>query len=206
MSNNLDANTMVVYARRRNGTLKLLDAALSTGGKGAEINVGMGFDPLFSANSVVITPDNKFVLAVNAGSSSVSVLEVQPDFSLLLVHVQPVAGLGPTSIAVSGNLVYVSSPDADGQFDDVFSQKGVLTGSVCLVAENCNLFQKVRDYSLSAQPPSSSRLIAALWLSLTCFLASMLFERALSTKSWSSVWTSSATSARLRCLQQPQPS
>ncbi|KAI0561402.1 WD40/YVTN repeat-like containing protein [Gracilaria domingensis] len=128
MSNNVDENTLVVYARRRDGTLQLLDPALKTGGKGAVLNFGMGSDPLFSSFSVVITSDYRFVMAVNAGSSSVSVFRVQPDFSLRLVHVQPVPGLGPNSIAVSGNLVYVASPDADGTFDAIPAQEGALTG------------------------------------------------------------------------------
>ncbi|CAN8063549.1 unnamed protein product [Agarophyton chilense] len=128
MSNNLTENTIVVYARRRNGTLQLLNPGVKTGGKGAIINFNMGFDPLFSAFSVNITPDYKYILAVNAGSSSVSVFKILPDFSIRLVHVQPVPGFGPNSVAISGNLVYVASVDADGTFDDVPSQKGLLSG------------------------------------------------------------------------------
>ncbi|KAI0558151.1 Cytochrome cd1-nitrite reductase-like protein [Gracilaria domingensis] len=130
MSNNVTANTIVVYARRPDGTIQLLDPGLRTGGKGAVLNLGAGFDPLFSAFSVVITSDNRFVLAVNAGSSSVSVFRVLPDFSLRLVHVEPVPGFGPNTIAVSGNIVYVASSDADGEFESVSSQKGALFGFV----------------------------------------------------------------------------
>ncbi|KAI0560853.1 Lactonase [Gracilaria domingensis] len=119
---------MVVYARRRNGTLKLLNPALKTGGKGAILRDDVGADPLISAFSVIITPNYRFVLAVNAGSQSVSVFKVLRDFSLRLVHVQPVPGLGPNSIAISGNLVYVASVETDGTFDDFFSQTGVLSG------------------------------------------------------------------------------
>eukprot|EP00178_Gracilaria_changii_P019332 TRINITY_DN56100_c0_g1_i1.p1 TRINITY_DN56100_c0_g1~~TRINITY_DN56100_c0_g1_i1.p1 ORF type:complete len:434 (+),score=59.71 TRINITY_DN56100_c0_g1_i1:184-1485(+) len=128
MSNNVEENTLVVYARRANGTLELLDPAIKTGGKGAILNLGGGADPLFSAFSVVMTPDFRFVMAVNAGSSSVSVFRVLPNFSLRLVHVQPIEGFGPNSIAITGNLVYVTSTDADGEFEDVFSQKGALSG------------------------------------------------------------------------------
>ncbi|KAI0561390.1 WD40/YVTN repeat-like containing protein [Gracilaria domingensis] len=128
MSNNVTENTIVVYARRPDGTIKLLEPALKTGGKGAVLSLTSPFDPLFSAFPLFITSDKKFVLAVNAGSSSVSVFRVLPDFSLLLVNVRTVAGFGPVSIAVSDDVVYVASIDADGEFDDVFSQKGVLSG------------------------------------------------------------------------------
>ncbi|KAI0562379.1 Cytochrome cd1-nitrite reductase-like protein [Gracilaria domingensis] len=119
---------MVVYARRSNGTLVLLDPALKTGGTGATFPPSMGTNPLFSAFSVVITDDNRFVLAVNAGSSSVSVFKVLRDFSLRLVHVQPVDAFAPSSIAIKGRLVYVASADADGEFDDPFFLEGVLEG------------------------------------------------------------------------------
>ncbi|KAI0560547.1 Nitrous oxide reductase [Gracilaria domingensis] len=130
MSNGVTENTIIVYARRPDGTVQLLDPALKTGGKGAVLSLTSPFDPLFSAFSLVITSDYRFVMAVNAGSSSVSVFRILPDFSLLLVHVRTVAGFGPVSIAVSGNVVYVASIDSDGEFDDVFSQRGVLSGFV----------------------------------------------------------------------------
>ncbi|KAI0565750.1 Nitrous oxide reductase [Gracilaria domingensis] len=132
MSNDIDENTIVTYARRPNGTLQLIDAGVKTGGKGAVVNFLPDSDTLFSSFALVITSDNRFVLAVNAGSNSVSVLRVQPDFSLRLVHVQPVLGFGPISVAVSGRMVYVVSVDGDGEFDSPMAQEGVLSGFILL--------------------------------------------------------------------------
>lgn len=128
MSNNVTENTLVVYARRADGTLALLDNALKTGGRGAVLSTGTsGSDPLISAFSVIII-NQRFVLAVNAGSNSVSVFQILPDFNLELKSVRPVPGFGPVSIAYTGNLVYVATADDDGEFDAPTEQKGILSG------------------------------------------------------------------------------
>eukprot|EP00177_Eucheuma_denticulatum_P006210 GFKZ01011326.1.p1 GENE.GFKZ01011326.1~~GFKZ01011326.1.p1 ORF type:complete len:432 (+),score=46.13 GFKZ01011326.1:218-1513(+) len=128
MSNNVTENTLVVYARRPDGTLSLLDNALRTGGRGAVLSTGTsGSDPLISAFSVIII-NQRFVLVVNAGSNSVSVFEILPDFNLELKSVRQVPGFGPVSIAYTGNLVYVATADDDGEFDAPTEQKGVLSG------------------------------------------------------------------------------
>ncbi|KAI0557867.1 WD40/YVTN repeat-like containing protein [Gracilaria domingensis] len=130
MSNDVTENTIVTYARRPDGTLQLLDPAVKTGGKGAVISFLPDTDTLSSTFALAITSDYRFVLAVNAGSNSVSVFKVMPDFNLRLVHVQHIFGFGPLSIAVSGKFVYVASVDADGKFDSPKSQEGVLSGFI----------------------------------------------------------------------------
>lgn len=127
MTNDFDQNSILAYARRPNGTLSFL-GSFKTGGKGAELGNNDGVDPLVSAYSVVLTPDYRFLLAVNAGSNSVSVFKVLPDFKLHLSSIQRVAGMGPVSIAYSQNIVYVASADADGKFEGGNDQKGVLSG------------------------------------------------------------------------------
>jgi len=89
---------------------------------------GEGLDPLISANSVIITEDREHILAVNAGSNTVSVFKINPDFSLRLTDIERVYGVGPNSIAYSNGLVYVSTIDADGQFAGEPDQEGALTG------------------------------------------------------------------------------
>ncbi|KAI0565595.1 WD40/YVTN repeat-like containing protein [Gracilaria domingensis] len=182
MSNNVTENTLVVYARRRNGTLKLLDPALRTGGKGAILRDDVGVDPLISAFSVIITPDYRFVLAVNAGSQSVSVFKVLRDFSLRLVHVQPVPGFGPNSIAVSGNLVYVASIEMDGTFDDLLSQTGVLSGF--RLSATGKLFPILgsqrqltsRPAAIQISPDHRSLVVSNVLSSLTAFGTGILEE------------------------------
>lgn len=127
MSNNITANSLVVYARRRDGTLVLLNIAQLSGGKGGILNAGSGVNPLISQFSVILTPNRRFVLVVNAGSNTVSVLRILSNFDLQLVSITRVVGTGPVSIAIRANLIYVASTDADGKFDAISEQKGILS-------------------------------------------------------------------------------
>ena len=127
MTNDFETNSIVSYGRNDDGTLELINTVL-TGGKGAAFDGGEGLDPLISAYSLIITDDREHVIAVNAGSNTVSVFKVNDDFSLRLTDVQQVYGVGPNSVAYHNGLVYVSSIDADGQFAGEPDQEGNLTG------------------------------------------------------------------------------
>ena len=127
MSNDFDSNTIVAYGRDGDGMLTLI-GEFPTGGRGANFDGGEGLDPLISAYALITARNNRFVLAVNAGSNTVSALRVNPDYSLTPTSRVAVAGVGPNSIAVHGNLVYVSSIDADGVFTGEPDQEGALTG------------------------------------------------------------------------------
>ena len=108
-------NTVVAYGQAADGTLTLL-GTYPTGGNGGDFDGGEGLDPLISAYAITKTLDNRFVLAVNAGSSSVTAMKVNADFSLTVTDTEGTQDLGPNSIAfkpssmpgVSG-LVYVSN-------------------------------------------------------------------------------------------------
>lgn len=68
MSNQPSGNSVLVYTRAANGTLTYA-ATYQTGGKGA----GTGADPLGSQGALML--DSGFLLAVNAGSNDVSLLQ-----------------------------------------------------------------------------------------------------------------------------------
>ncbi len=100
-TNNANGNAIVMYARESNGELHAL-GQFPTGGRGqGGIN-----DPLESQNSIVLTADHRFLLAVNAGTSDVSVFRVEAE-RLALVSVTPSGGGNPISLGVHGDLVYV---------------------------------------------------------------------------------------------------
>jgi len=109
------ANSIVAYGRNDDGSLELI-GDVQTGGNGGDFDGGEGLDPLISAYALTKTVDNNFVLAVNAGSNSITSLSVQSDFSLSLENTQSTNGVGPNSIAhierdidgVNG-LVYVTN-------------------------------------------------------------------------------------------------
>lgn len=126
MTNNLTRNSISAFGRMPNGQLVPL-GDFETGERGAIIPNTDGFDPLSSAGSVVLVR-RKYVLAVNAGSASISVFKILKNFQLRLVSTASVAGFGPISIAVSGNIVYVAIVDGDGTFEAFREQQGTVTG------------------------------------------------------------------------------
>lgn len=102
-TNDANHNEIVMYARSATGALKYM-GTFATGGRGeGGIN-----DPLQSQSSLALSNDHKFLLAVNAGSSTVSVFQV--DYSgLRLLSVEPSNGGNPVSIAVHDDLAYVAN-------------------------------------------------------------------------------------------------
>lgn len=109
------ANTIVGYGRNFDGSLEPI-GTFSTGGDGGDFDGGEGLDPLISAYALTKTVDNEFVLAVNAGSNTISAFSVGDDFGLTATATAETNGVGPNSIAHSprnqsgiNGLVYVSN-------------------------------------------------------------------------------------------------
>jgi 6-phosphogluconolactonase len=103
MTNSSAGNTVVAYSRSADGTLNPA-GTFATGGVGS----GAG---LTSQDAIVVTADRRFVLAVNAGSNSVSVFRIRHD-ALQLVDTESSGGVMPTSIAVRNGLVVVLNAGA----------------------------------------------------------------------------------------------
>lgn len=99
---NTDINNQVtMYRRSTSGQLSLV-GKFATGGRGSS---GVG-DPLHSQDTMVLTPDHRLLLAVNPGSSDISVFRVT-NKGLELLSVTPVrGGAAPISLALHDNLVY----------------------------------------------------------------------------------------------------
>ena len=127
MSNDFTENAIVAYAQAADGTLSLV-GTFQTGGTGASFDGGEGLDPLISAYALLATDDSRFLLAVNAGSNSVSVLRVNEDFTLTRTDERSTLGTGPNSVAYHNGVVYVTNIDADGVFTGEPDQEGNLTG------------------------------------------------------------------------------
>jgi hypothetical protein len=103
-TDNLSANQIMVYQRAWNGTLTYV-ASYPTGGMGG-MAAGSAADPLASQGSLVSAENGRVLLAVNAGSDTVSLFRVRGDH-LWLEQVIGSGGQFPASIAVYGDLVYV---------------------------------------------------------------------------------------------------
>jgi 6-phosphogluconolactonase len=104
MSNGADRNAILVFDRLPDGRLVRAET-VATGGAGT----GMG---LGNQGGVVLSGNEKWLLAVNAGSDSVSVLQVRRH-GLRLVDVEPSGGVRPVSVTEHHGLVYVLNAGSD---------------------------------------------------------------------------------------------
>lgn len=129
MSNNQRQNSIIAYVRNARDQFVFL-AEFPTGGRGGILDNGDGQNPLISQNSIIVTPNKRFLLTVNAGSNSVTVFRILRNFRLRRITVRRVFGKGPVAIAINprGWLVYVASADADGRNAAPPSAMGALTG------------------------------------------------------------------------------
>jgi len=101
MSNASSGNQILVFNRDGNGALTAAEA-VSTQGAGS----GGGLDALGSQHSLVLTEDDRWLVAANAGSNEISVLRVVPH-GLEFAYKTGSGGTFPVSAAVFHDLVYV---------------------------------------------------------------------------------------------------
>ena len=90
-------NVIVTYGRSADGALTPI-GPVNTGGNGGDFDGPEGLDPLISAYAITKTRDNEFILAVNAGSNTISALPINEDFSLGSPVTIGTSAEGPNSI------------------------------------------------------------------------------------------------------------
>ncbi len=103
-------NQVVAYSRGDDGSLTQI-GIYDTGGLGENIR-NSGANPLASQDPLIVSKDNRFVFAVNAGSESISSFSINGDYSLtpasLDVHTYGESGAqNPVSLTVFDNYLYV---------------------------------------------------------------------------------------------------
>jgi 6-phosphogluconolactonase (cycloisomerase 2 family) len=101
MTNNNESNRILRFGRLATGALVSLGST-PTGGRGS----GGTVDPLGAQNSLLLTQDGGFLLAVNSASGTISAFQVD-GANLELVDVKHTGGSAPNAIGQWGNLVYV---------------------------------------------------------------------------------------------------
>jgi hypothetical protein len=141
---NGNPNKLLVFNRYSDGTLKQ-KGAVATGGQGGHqgqpINVmapapvctgnGSGCPALDSQDAIALTPNGKFLFAVNAGSNTVSSFKVTSHGPVLVNQISS-GGMFPDSLSVHGNLVYALNANSLNISGMTFTSSGVLhaiTGS-----------------------------------------------------------------------------
>jgi 6-phosphogluconolactonase (cycloisomerase 2 family) len=111
-TNETSGNRIVVFDRGGDGRLSQA-GVYPTGGVGGVATPGTESDHLASQGSLVYDQGHRVLLAVNAGSDTVSAFRVRGD-RLRLVDVEGSGGQFPASIAVHDGLVYVLNSGGTG--------------------------------------------------------------------------------------------
>ena len=111
-TNELTGNQIVVFDRAADGRLTRA-GAYPTGGRGGAALPGTESDRLASQGSLVYDPAHRLLIAVNAGSDTVSAFRVRGD-RLRLEDVLPSGGQFPASVGVHGDLAYVLNSGGTG--------------------------------------------------------------------------------------------
>jgi 6-phosphogluconolactonase (cycloisomerase 2 family) len=111
-TNELNGNRIAVYDRRPDGQL-VSAGTYPTGGLGGIAAPGTESDRLASQGSLVYDRGHRLLLAVNAGSNTISAFRVHGD-RLRLVDVEPSGGQFPASIGVHRDLAYVLNAGGTG--------------------------------------------------------------------------------------------
>lgn len=124
VSNKADGNTIVEYERRADGSFTV-GGEYATGGTGTgnlEVPalsrdvthpLANGDDPLISAHGLARSADGKYLVAVNPGDATVSLMAVARDGSLKKVDMAAASDRFPVSVGVHGDLVVVASIGTD---------------------------------------------------------------------------------------------
>jgi 6-phosphogluconolactonase (cycloisomerase 2 family) len=114
MTNDADANAVVHYGRTSTGRLVNVNTS-PTGGRGSgpvSIPTLTPMDPpdqLLSQGALQLTPDHRFLLAVNTVDHTISVFRVKPDGDLERTAVDDSGGIWPNTVVAHGDLVYVAN-------------------------------------------------------------------------------------------------
>lgn len=118
-TNDADANAVVVFRRSARGHLRFLDV-VPTGGAGSGGGLG-------NQRGLVLDRSGRHLLAVNAGSDSLSLFGVTPR-GLRLLDVADAGGVQPISVTVDGDLVYVLNAGDGGSISGfTLGEDGSLT-------------------------------------------------------------------------------
>jgi hypothetical protein len=135
-TNNPAGNQILVHERAEDGSLTLAET-VDTGGVGGR-NDGASSDPLASQGSLVYDAHHGVLIAVNAGSNTVSVLGLD-DYHLCLRQVLASGGTFPVSVAIHGDLLYVVNAH----------EAGAITGYQITDGQFCPIQDSTRSLELT---------------------------------------------------------
>jgi 6-phosphogluconolactonase len=107
MTNHPDGNEIAVYSRNARGMLEFVNYYTTEG-----LGSGGGIDPLGSQESLILSPNRRWLLAVNAGSNTISVFRMRHN-RIKLIGTFDSGGEFPVSLTLYHDLLYVLNAGAD---------------------------------------------------------------------------------------------
>lgn len=122
-TNNPAGNAIDAFTRNNDGTLAF-HTSYPTGGLGGR-EAGSGSDPLATQGSLALAADRQLLVAVNAGSNTISVFHVSGP-RLHLIQVLSSGGLFPTGLAIHDDLVYALNAGGAGAVSGFRIEDGAL--------------------------------------------------------------------------------
>ena len=111
LGNSTAGNSVLVFDRAGDGTLTPA-GSVPTGGLGTGAGLG-------SQNAVVLSRDGKRLFAVNAGDNTISAFKVTNDGLEQVGGAVPSGGVGPISLTVNGDLLYVLNAGDGGSAGNI---------------------------------------------------------------------------------------
>jgi 6-phosphogluconolactonase (cycloisomerase 2 family) len=120
-TNSATANAVISFARAADGTLSS-PQTYSTGALGS----GGTVDPLASQYAIVLSGNNRFLFAVNAGSNSITAFAVDKN-DLNRIGTVAAGGTRPVSLAVRSNVLYSLNAGSNTLTGFVIGADGALT-------------------------------------------------------------------------------
>lgn len=124
-SNDPKANSVYVFKRKSDGTIKLFET-IKTGGKGTASQQPFGLPVVDSADSVVLSQNRKLLFVVNDGSNTVTSFRVTSG-GITRSHTAKSNGKLPVSLAVHGHWLYVLNGVSGNISGYTFDNNGKLT-------------------------------------------------------------------------------
>jgi len=127
-TNDPTTNQVIVFSRRWDGSLQQRQT-VATGGQGGQ-EQQPGCTPmcpiLDTQGELALSPDRRFLFAVNAGSNTISTFRVTP-FGLTLAQTTPSGGVFPNSLTTHGDLLYALNANSDNIAGFRIGWNGTLT-------------------------------------------------------------------------------
>jgi 6-phosphogluconolactonase (cycloisomerase 2 family) len=119
LTNSVSGNEVLAYTRLANGSLSY-QGSYATGGFGSGAGLG-------SQSSVILSKDNQWLYAVNAGSNQISTFAVNAN-GLALVDVVESGGVRPVSLTIDKDWLYVLNAGGSGNISGfVIDEEGSLS-------------------------------------------------------------------------------